>query len=131
MLMEGKTGFIAGVANHRSIAWSIARALDREGAKLALGYLSDRKTGIEKIVGQLSNPPLLIQCDASDDESVHRAFDQVSNAFERIDSLVHAIAFAKRKTWTGATSILLETASILHSTSARSPSTAWCGQPSR
>ena len=52
MLMEGKTGFIAGVANHRSIAWSIARALDREGAKLALGYLSDReKKGIEKIVG--------------------------------------------------------------------------------
>ena len=98
MLMEGKSGFIAGVANHRSIAWSIARALDREGARLALGYLGDReKQGIEKIVDQLSNPPVLVQCDASDDESVQRAFDVVSDELGQLDSLVHAIAFAKRE----------------------------------
>ena len=98
MLMEGKSGFIAGVANHRSIAWSIARALDRVGARLALGYLGDReKQGIEKIVDQLSNPPVLVQCDASDDESVQRAFDVVSDEFGQLDSLVHAIAFAKRE----------------------------------
>ena len=40
---------------------------------------------------------MLIQCDASDDESVHRAFERVSNEFERIDSLVHAVAFAKKE----------------------------------
>ena len=98
MLMEGKSGFIAGVANHRSIAWSIARALDREGARLALGYLGDReKQGIEKIVDQLSNPPVLVQCDASDDESVQRAFDVVSDELGQLDSRGHAIAFAKRE----------------------------------
>lgn len=98
MLMEGATGFVAGVANHRSIAWAIARALDREGVRLALGYLSDReRQGIEKIVHQLSSQPVLIRCDASDDDSVQRAFSQLANEFDRLDCLVHAIAFAKRE----------------------------------
>ena len=98
MLMEGKTGFVAGVANHRSIAWAIARALDREGARLALGYLSDReRQGIEKLVDQLEHPPVLIQCNAADDDSVQQAFDQLSQEFDRLDCLVHAIAFAKRE----------------------------------
>ena len=98
MLMEGKTGFVAGVANHRSIAWAIARALDREGASPAMGYLSDReRQGIEKLVDQLEHPPVLIQCNAADDDSVQQAFDQLSQEFDRLDCLVHAIAFAKRE----------------------------------
>ena len=98
MLMQEKTGFIAGVANHRSIAWAIARALDREGARLALGYLGDReKQAIEKIISELNTAPLLVQCDASSDESVESAFASVGKEFHRLDCLVHSIAFAKRE----------------------------------
>jgi len=98
MLMKDSTAFVTGVANHRSIAWAIARALDREGARLALSYLGDReKEGIEKIVGQLQTPPLLVQCDVSDDDSVGAAFTRVSDELGRLDALVHAIAFARRE----------------------------------
>ena len=98
MLMKDSTAFVTGVANHRSIAWAIARALDREGARLALSYLGDReKEGIEKIVGQLQTPPLLVQCDVSDDASVGAAFTRVSDELGRQDALVHAIAFARRE----------------------------------
>ena len=98
MLMKDSNAFVTGVANHRSIAWAIARALDREGARLALSYLGDReKEGIEKIVGQLQTPPLLVQCDVSDDDSVGAAFTRVSDELGRLDALVHAIAFARRE----------------------------------
>ena len=54
MLMQDKTAFVAGVANRRSIAWAIARALDREGARLALGYLGEReKESLDKLVDHL------------------------------------------------------------------------------
>ena len=98
MLMKDNTAFVAGVANHRSIAWAIARALDREGARLALSYLGDReREGIEKTVGQLQTPPLLVQCDVSDDDSVGAAFTRVSDELGRLDALVHAVAFARRE----------------------------------
>ena len=98
MIMSDKAGFVAGVANHRSISWAIARALDREGARLVLGYLGEReRSGIEKVAGQLSAPPVLVQCDVSDDESVAAAFSQAGEEVGRLDFLVHGIAFANRE----------------------------------
>ena len=98
MMMSDKTGFVAGVANHRSISWAIARALDREGARLILGYLGDReRAGIEKVAGQLSTPPVLVRCDVSDDPSVAAAFSQVGKEAGRLDFLVHGIAFANKE----------------------------------
>jgi len=102
MLMQDKTGFIAGVANHRSIAWAIARALDREGTRLALGYLGDReRAGIEKVVEQLQRPPLLVQCDVGDPASVAVAFARTGEELGHLDCLVHAIAFAQREDLAG------------------------------
>jgi enoyl-[acyl-carrier protein] reductase I len=98
MLMQGKFGFVAGVANHRSIAWAISQALDREGARLALGYLGEReKEGIDRIVGQLQHSPLLVPCDVSRDESPEAAFAAVGKEFGHLDFLVHSIAFARRE----------------------------------
>lgn len=102
MLMQDKTGFVAGVANHRSIAWAIARALDREGARLAIGYLSEReRESIEKIVDQLNSPPLLVQCDVGDVSSVGAAFARAGEELGHLDCLVHAIAFARREDLAG------------------------------
>ena len=98
MLMEIKMGFVAGVANHRSIAWAISQTLDREGAQLALGYLGDReRASIEKMIGQLRTPPILVPCDVSNDASVESAFLNASNEFGRLDFLVHSIAFANKE----------------------------------
>ncbi len=98
MIMKDKVGLVTGVANHRSIAWSIARSLDREGARLAIAYLGEReKQGIDKIVDQLSQPPFLVPCDVSNDESVDSAFASISSEFGHLDCLVHAIAFANRE----------------------------------
>lgn len=102
MLMQDKTGFVTGVANHRSIAWAIARALDREGARLALSYLGEReKKGLEKIIGQLQNEPLLVPLDATQDESLDAAFASVQSSLGRLDCLVHSIAYAKPEDLSG------------------------------
>ncbi len=98
MLMQDKVSLVTGVANHRSIAWSIARALDREGSRLAISYLGEReREGIDRIVGELSRPPLLVPCDVTRSESVDETLAAVGNEFGRLDSLVHAIAFARRE----------------------------------
>ena len=98
MLMKDRFGLVTGVANHRSIAWAIARALDREGARLAISYLGEReKEGIDRIVDQLQNPPLLIPCDVTRDDSVAETFATIGREFGRLDCLVHAIAFARRE----------------------------------
>ena len=98
MIMKDKLGLVTGVANHRSIAWSIAKALDREGTRLAIAYLGEReKQGIDKIADQLSQPPFLIQCDVSNDNSVSSAFDALDGEFGHLDCVVHAIAFASRE----------------------------------
>lgn len=98
MLMQDKTGFVAGVANRRSIAWAIARSLDREGARLVLAYLGERELeAIEPLLEQLNQTPLLVQCDATNQESVDAAFDKAGTEFGSLDCLVHAIAFANRE----------------------------------
>ena len=98
MLMQDKFGYVTGVANHRSIAWAIAKALDREGCRLALGYLGDReKQEIDKLVVELKQTPLLVSCDVTKDDSVAAAFEILGKEFGRLDCVVHAIAFARRE----------------------------------
>lgn len=98
MLMKDRFGLVTGVANHRSIAWAIARALDREGARLAISYLGEReKEGIDRIIDQLQNPPLLIPCDVTCDDSVAETFSAIGREFGKLDCLIHAIAFARRE----------------------------------
>ena len=97
MLMKDRTGFVAGVANRRSIAWAVTKALDREGARLALGYLGERELEAnEPLLEQLQTPPLLVQCDATKEESVGDAFHKAGAELGHLDCLVHAIAFANR-----------------------------------
>ena len=95
--LEGKNALVFGVANQRSIAWHIARALDGAGASVTLSYLNDRiRSSVEKLSGQLSSSPFLIECDVSDDTSVASAFEELASEVGRIDIVVHSIAFANR-----------------------------------
>jgi enoyl-[acyl-carrier protein] reductase I len=95
--LEGKNALVFGVANQRSIAWHIARALDQAGASVTLSYINERiRSSVEKLSGQLSSSPTLIECDVSDDASVASAFGELESEVGSIDIVVHSIAFANR-----------------------------------
>jgi enoyl-[acyl-carrier protein] reductase I len=94
-VFDGKRGLVLGVANKRSIAWSIAQRLAEEGAQLAFTYQGER---IESSVRELAatvDSPLVTACDVRSDGDVERVFREVGGAFDgKLDLLVHAVAFA-------------------------------------
>lgn len=96
-LVEGKTFVVMGVANKRSIAWGIARALHDAGARLIFTYQGDRlKKSVEELVQTLDrNDSLLLSCDVTSDEEIKETFAQIKEQVGVIHGLAHCIAFAK------------------------------------
>ncbi|HML98869.1 MAG TPA: enoyl-ACP reductase [Tepidiformaceae bacterium] len=94
--LEGKTALIFGVANDHSIAWGIAQAFHREGAKLAFSYampsLEKRVRPLAESVGS----DFIELCDVTDDAQLDAVFAKAKERLGTIDILVHAIAFANR-----------------------------------
>ena len=96
-LLDGKNGIIFGIANKRSIAWAIAQAVAREGARLALTYQGERlKENVEELAEKLDKPAIL-PCDVSDDEAIGAVFQDLKKEFGRLDFVVHAVAYALRE----------------------------------
>ncbi len=96
-LMAGKRGLIMGVANDHSIAWGIARAVAAQGADLAFTYQSD---AFARRVGPLAesvDAAAMVQCDASDTASLDKAFTAISDTWDNIDFVVHAIAYSDKE----------------------------------
>ena len=96
-LMAGKRGLIMGVANDHSIAWGIARAVAAQGADLAFTYQSD---AFARRVGPLAesvDAAAMVQCDASDTASLDSAFNVISDTWDNIDFVVHAIAYSDKE----------------------------------
>jgi len=97
MLLDGKTALIVGVANKRSIAWSIAEAFHREGARLAFNYQVERlKENVEGLAATLPGSKVF-PCDVSRDAEIDALFAGVKQEFGRLDILVHCVAFAKKE----------------------------------
>lgn len=95
-LLSGKRAVVTGVANKRSIAWGIAQALAREGAELALTYQTDRfHENLRELLPQLPNGAADIQLDVSDDASVERFRAEIGAKWDKVDIVVHSIAYAK------------------------------------
>jgi len=81
-LLAGKTGIVFGVANKRSIAWAIAQAWHKAGAKLAFTYQGERlKENVEELAGTFGSDTLLMPCDVSKDEDINRVFAEVGAKF--------------------------------------------------
>lgn len=95
-ILAGKRGLIMGVANDRSIAWGIAQSAAANGAELAFTYQGDafRKRVLPLI--ETMNPAAAIDCDVSSMASVDQAFRELSTKWDRLDFLIHAIAFSDR-----------------------------------
>lgn len=101
-LVEGRRALVVGVANKRSIAWSIARALDREGATVAMTYQNDRvERDVRRLAGELANPGPVVELDVQDDAMLDRAVDEVAAGMGGIDVLVHAVAFGRQEDLSG------------------------------
>ncbi len=95
-LMEGKRGLIMGLANDRSLAWGIAKALAEQGAELAFSYQGEAmEKRVRPLAAQLG-VPLLIDCDVSDTANLDAAFATLAKTWPTIDFLVHAIGFSDK-----------------------------------
>jgi enoyl-[acyl-carrier protein] reductase I len=95
-LMRGKRGLIMGVANERSIAWGIARAMAAEGAELAFSYQGEAfGKRVEPLAASVGSS-LLVDVDVADDASLDACFDKLAAEWGTLDFLVHAIAFSDK-----------------------------------
>ena len=95
-LMEGKRGLIMGLANDKSIAWGIARALASHGAELAFSYQGDAlKKRVLPLAEKLGEPHLF-PCDVADMASVDSLFASLKDLWGEIDFVVHAIGFSDK-----------------------------------
>jgi enoyl-[acyl-carrier protein] reductase I len=100
-LMTGKRGLVMGVANERSIAWGIAKALADEGAELAFSYQGEAfGRRVEPLAASVGSS-LLVDVDVTDDASLDACFATLKDAWGSLDFLIHAIAFSDKTELTG------------------------------
>lgn len=99
--MAGKRGLIMGLANNRSIAWGVAKALSEAGAELAFTYQGDAmKKRVEPLAKELGGW-VVGDCDVGDAASMDAAFAAVEETWGSMDFLVHAIGFSDKNELTG------------------------------
>lgn len=100
-LMKGKRGLVMGVANERSIAWGIAKALADEGADLAFSYQGDAfGKRVQPLAASLGSD-FLVDVDVTNDDSLDACFGGLKDRWGTMDFLIHAIAFSDKNELTG------------------------------
>ena len=94
--LTGKRALIVGLASNRSIAWGIAKAMQREGAELAFTYQNEKlRERVEKL-GADCGTEINVPCDVSNDEEIESVFDHLDDYWDHLDIIVHSVAFAPR-----------------------------------
>lgn len=96
-ILDGKVGLVFGVANKRSIAWGIAQAWAQAGVKLIFNYQGERlKENVEELTATFGPDTPLAPCDVSKDEDIKSFFDFVRTKTDRVDFVLHSVAFAPK-----------------------------------
>lgn len=96
-LYEGKRVLVFGVANERSIAWGIARAMHAAGAECAFTFAGEVLEKRVRPLAESVDAPLILPCDVTRDADVEAAFARVRERWDAIDVLIHSIGFANRE----------------------------------
>ena len=96
-LMAGKKGLVMGVANNRSLAWGIARAVHAQGAELAFTYQGDALKKRVVPLAESVDSDFVLPCDVTDAPSMDKVFAAIGDRWGRLDFLVHAIAFSDKE----------------------------------
>lgn len=95
--LDGKRILIVGLASSRSIAWGIAQAMHREGAKLAFTYQNEKLKGrVERLAEELG-AGIVLPCDVSSDEQIEDLFSSLGSSWDHLDSIAHSVAFAPKE----------------------------------
>src|SRR2546423_6866206 len=101
-VLEGKVGVVFGVANKRSIAWAIAQAWANAGARLIFNYQGERlKENVEELAGTFGEKTPFFPCDVSNDAEIKTFFEKVRGETDRVDLLLHSVAFAPKEALEG------------------------------
>src|ERR1051325_5516602 len=101
-VLAGKVGVVFGVANKRSIAWAIAKAWAAAGARLIFNYQGERlKENVEELTAEFGERTPLFPCDVTSDDEIKTFFENVRNHTDRIDLLLHSLAYAPREALEG------------------------------
>ena len=100
-LMTGKRGLIMGLANDKSLAWGIAKALHAAGAELAISYQGDVMLKRVKPLADELGCDFLIDCDVADMDNLDAAFATLSDRWPTIDFVVHAIGYTNKEALRG------------------------------
>ena len=96
-IMEGKRGLIMGVANDRSLAWGIAKAVSAQGAELAFTFQGEALEKRVRPLAETLGSTFVLDCDVTNEQSVSRVFEALAERWGRLDFLVHAIAFSDKE----------------------------------
>jgi enoyl-[acyl-carrier protein] reductase I len=99
--MQGKVGLIVGVANHRSLAWAIARAVAAHGATVVLTYQGRFEEHVRELAATLDRETVVLPCDVQHDAEIDAVFSRIQELFGGLDFVVHGAAFAAREELTG------------------------------
>ena len=100
--LDNKFGVVFGVANKRSIAWAIAQAWSKAGAKLAFTYQGERlKENVEELASTFGPDTLILPCDVTKDADIETVFKQVSQKFGTLHLMLHSVAFAPKEALEG------------------------------
>jgi len=101
-VLSEKVGVVFGVANKRSIAWSIAKAWAAAGARLIFNYQGERiKENVSELVSEFGENVPLYPCDVSSDDEIAKFFQEVRGQTDRLDLLLHSVAFAPKEALEG------------------------------
>ena len=100
-LMDGKKGIIFGVSNKFGIANAIAEALYNAGAEIAFTYANEAMEGRVRPIAEAMNAKIIEECDVTNEEHVKAVFEKYSQAYNSLDFVIHAVAFANREDLTG------------------------------
>ncbi|NKB49759.1 MAG: enoyl-ACP reductase FabI [Alphaproteobacteria bacterium] len=95
-LMAGKRGLVMGVANDRSIAWGIARAVAEQGGSLAFTYQGEALEKRVRPLAETVGSDIVLPCDVTDADSMDHLFSEIGERWGGLDFVVHAIAFADK-----------------------------------
>jgi enoyl-[acyl-carrier protein] reductase I len=96
-LFEGKKALILGVANERSLAWSIAQHLHQGGARLGFNYLGDALERRVRPLAESVNADIIAPCNVADDAQLDTLFEAVKQKWGHLDILIHSVAFANKE----------------------------------
>ncbi len=96
-IMDGKKGIIFGVSNKFGIANAIAEQIYNQGGEIAFTYANEAMEKRVRPIADSMNAKLCLECDVTKDEDVKKVFEEYQKTYDRLDFVIHAVAFANKE----------------------------------